>query len=53
MNSWGAQTNSSDLARVQPRLDLLARVEKLPAAPVQLLVEPAYERESFACQCFL
>jgi hypothetical protein len=38
------------LARVQARLNILARVEKLPAAPVQLLVEPGYERESFGGQ---
>jgi hypothetical protein len=41
------------LTRIQSRLQLLARVEKLPAPPVQLLVEPAHERESFGCQCIL
>ena len=38
VKSSGAVTNSSVLARVQAGLELLARVEQLATAPVQLLV---------------
>ena len=41
------------LTRIQPGLELLARVEQLSTAPVQLLVEPAHQREGFVCECFL
>ena len=40
------------LAGVLTRLALRARVEQLPAAAVQLLVEAAYQRQSFGCQGF-
>ena len=39
--SSGAVTKSSDLAGVEPLLELLAGIEQLAAARVKLLVEPA------------
>ena len=53
VKSSGAVTNSSVLTRVQPGLELLARVEQLAAPTVKLLVEPAHECEGFVSECFL
>ncbi len=40
------------LTRIQSGLELLASVEQLSPAPVELLVEPADQREGFVCECF-
>ena len=41
------------LARIEPGLELLARVEQLAAPTVEFFVQPAHECEGFVSECFL